>query len=340
MHVARIAVVVNARLGMGQAVVGTRVGAQRLVLDVDQPDRLGGRGLVAGDDGGHRVADEADLVRTEGVLVVADGQDAVGDREAVAGEDQVHAGMCRRACRVDPGDARVRHRGAEQLAVQHPREHDVIGEPRLPSHLRPPVDAPACLADHGAHRVSSPRSRASFARSPALAKVGARTPRPQLLGGLLHRLDDLQIARAPAQVARERFTDLRGRRVRLAIQQGLRGDQDPRRAVPALRCAEVGKRVLQRVQRAVLRQALDGGHGAPAALEAENEAREHRLAVQQDGTGAAFAELAAMLGPRELQVLAQHLEERLVAVYQFVRRLAVDGSVSRTLPPPRSSIRS
>ena len=106
----RIAVVVDARLGMGQAVLGTGVGAQRLVLDVDQADGLGGRGLVAGDDRGHRVADEADLVRAERVLVVADGQDAVGDREAVAGEDQVHAGMCRRACGVDPRDARVRHR--------------------------------------------------------------------------------------------------------------------------------------------------------------------------------------------------------------------------------------
>ena len=42
---------------------------------------------------------------------------------------------------VDADDARVRQRRAEQLAVQHARQHDVVGEARLAGDLRAAVDA-------------------------------------------------------------------------------------------------------------------------------------------------------------------------------------------------------
>ena len=74
--------------------------AQRLVLDVDQIDGELRRGLVARDDGGHRIADEADLVAAQGVLVVADRQNAVRNRKRVAGQHQVDAVDLRGSRRV------------------------------------------------------------------------------------------------------------------------------------------------------------------------------------------------------------------------------------------------
>ena len=89
--VAVVAVVVDARLGMREAVGGGRERAQRFVLDVDQVDGEIRRGFVARDDGRHRIADEADFVAAQGVLVVADRQNAVRNRKRVAGQDQVNA---------------------------------------------------------------------------------------------------------------------------------------------------------------------------------------------------------------------------------------------------------
>ena len=129
MDVAGVAVVVDARLGMGEAVFRRAERAQRLVLDVDEVERLERRQLVAGDHGGDRIADEAHAVDRQRVLVLADRQDAVRDREVLAGQHEVHArGAPRRARDVDPHDARVRQRRAQQLAVHHPRQHHIVGE--------------------------------------------------------------------------------------------------------------------------------------------------------------------------------------------------------------------
>ena len=99
--VAVVAVVVDARLGVREAVGGRREGAQRLVPDLDQVDReIGGR-FVARDHGGDRIADEADLVAAQRVLVVADRQNAVRDRKRLAGQHQVHAVDLRGLARVD-----------------------------------------------------------------------------------------------------------------------------------------------------------------------------------------------------------------------------------------------
>src|SRR5688572_21345222 len=67
-------------------------------------------------------------------------------------------------------------------------------------------------------------------------------------GSLLDRLEDLLVARAAAQVAGNRLFYPFPRGVRLMKEQGLCGHQDARRAVAALRRAEVGERGLQGVQ--------------------------------------------------------------------------------------------
>ena len=79
--VAEVAVVMNARLRIRQAVRGRRECSQRLVLDVDQPHGAFGGRLVARHDGRHGIADEPDLVLAERMFVVADRQDAVRNRK-------------------------------------------------------------------------------------------------------------------------------------------------------------------------------------------------------------------------------------------------------------------
>ena len=61
------------------------------------------------------------------------------------------------------------------------------------------------------------------------------------------------------------------------------------------------------------------------ALDPEREARQHRPPVHEHGAGAAFAQLAAVLGARELQVFAQHLEQRLRWIDERVHALAIHG---------------
>jgi hypothetical protein len=66
--------------------------------------------------------------------------------KVLAGEHQVHAGMLLGAARVDRLDQRMRVRRAQQPAMQHPRQHDVVGKARLPGDLGAAVDAPARVA--------------------------------------------------------------------------------------------------------------------------------------------------------------------------------------------------
>jgi hypothetical protein len=145
--VAALAVVVDARLGIGEALFGRGDRRQGPVLHVDQLQRLGRGLLVDRDHRGHRVADVAHALARERMLVLRHRHDAVGDRELGAGEHQVHARMRLRARNVDRLDQRVRLRRAQQLAMQHARQDEVVGEARLADRLGAAVDAAARLAD-------------------------------------------------------------------------------------------------------------------------------------------------------------------------------------------------
>ena len=51
---------------------------------------------------------------------------------------------------------------------------------------------------------------------------------------------------------------------------------------------------------------------AALALDRQHQAGEHRLAVDEHRARAALAELAAVLGAGEVEILAEHLEQGLV----------------------------
>jgi len=140
-----------------------------------------------------------------------------------------------------------------------------------------------------------------------------------------NRLENLLIAGAAAQIAGERIADLIPRRMWMLVEQRLRGHQDARRAIAALRGAEIRERFLQRMQSSIRDEPFHGHHASPVTLDAEHEAREHRLIVEQHGAGAALPELAAMFRAAQVQVFTEHLEERFVRSERDFGRLAVDG---------------
>ena len=97
--------------------------ASEFVFDVDEIQRFEGGEFVAGDDRGHGIADEPDVIDAERVLVLADGKDAVFDGDVFAGEDEMHARVgegpggvdgfrCGRAARVERSSGSESMRGS------------------------------------------------------------------------------------------------------------------------------------------------------------------------------------------------------------------------------------
>ena len=134
---------------------------QRLVLDVDQRERVAGRVLVDRDHERHLLPLKADLVAGEHRLRV------VGDRrhpgeperlEVLGGDDRGDAGMGERLGGVDRDDARMGVGAAEHYAVHHSRQPDVVevgplaaDEPRVFLALQP-TEANRTFGRRGFHR--------------------------------------------------------------------------------------------------------------------------------------------------------------------------------------------
>src|SRR5439155_13743720 len=142
-------------------------------------------------------------------------------------------------------------------------------------------------------------------------------------GRQFDRLVDLDVTGAAAQVARQRVPDVVPGGAGGFGEQGLGGEQERGGAIAALRRAQLGESVLQRVQLAAGGHPLDRPHAPSRAGEAEHETGEHGRAVDQHGARAALTQLAAVLRAREAQVLAQHLEQGLVRREGHLDGLAV-----------------
>src|SRR5215831_13738840 len=68
---------------------------------------------------------------------------------------------------------------------------------------------------------------------------------------------------------------------------------------------------------------LDCDHIAAFGVESERKTREYRLAVDEHGAGAAFAQLAAMFCSSQAEIFAQHFQQSLVWSERDVNWLAV-----------------
>src|SRR5512137_2023094 len=161
---------------------------------------------------------------------------------------------------------------------------------------------------------------------------------PEHPASRLDRLVDLLVSGASAQLARERLRDLLPGGVRLPVEDPSRGHQHARRAVAALGRAMVGEGGLEGMELGAVPEPLHGGDRSIAALHRRHQAGERQIAVEEDGAGAALAELAPVLGTGQSQVLAEHLEERLVRVDEDLAPLVVHGEYEAELAA-RSDLR-
>src|SRR6266850_1413395 len=141
--------------------------------------------------------------------------------------------------------------------------------------------------------------------------------------GGLDGLKNLEISGAPAQDAGERRANLIASCMRMLIQQRFRGDQNRGRAVSALRRTEIGESVLQRMQSPFQTEAFDSQDIPGAALDSEDQAGEHGLAVQKDGARATFSQLAAVFRAGMAEILAKDFEESFVWCKRDVYLLTV-----------------
>src|SRR4029453_8294073 len=114
-------------------------------------------------------------------------------------------------------------------------------------------------------------------------------------------------------------------RVGRAREQRGAGDDHPRRAIAALQGLVVQEGLLQRMELPPLLQALHRGDRLAGQRRRLEEARARGLAVEEDGAGAALALAAAVFGPGEVEVLAQHAQERALGVGFDAATDAVDG---------------
>ena len=120
-----------------------------------------------------------------------------------------------------------------------------------------------------------------------------------------HRLHNLLIPGAAAQVAADGLAYLRFSGTRNRIEQTLRGNQHSRCAVAALQAVRLAKAVLQHTQGAVMiGQAFDCGDCVAVCLHREHQARTHRIAIEHNGTRAADAVFATDVGAGEPQLVA------------------------------------
>src|SRR4051794_19709193 len=97
-----------------------------------------------------------------------------------------------------------------------------------------------------------------FSTLATLSCLPSRRPgRRLVLGGPAHGADDVLVPGAAADRAGDSGTDLLLARIGIVVEQGARRHQHPRRAEAALQGVPLVEPLLDRVERAVLRERLD-----------------------------------------------------------------------------------
>ena len=300
-----------------------RDGLQHLVLDLDERGRLArGVARLGGDAGDHvadvrrRLADGDELAP-----VLFQGSEHALARHVGGGQDADHAGVRFRLRRVDAQDSGTRMVGEAQCAVEHPGLAEV-GHERL---------------------VAESELVGAVAQSP-LADTVAAGLRQRLAapcaGREQHRVDDLHVTGATAEIAEQRVRDVVSSRHGVLGEERLRLHHDPRRAEAALRRTGDGEAVGPELPRlgaeALLRDdvlALDAGRLL--------RARDDGAPVDEDGARAAGAfRRAPVLHRPELELLAQELEQALPVAWLDVDGPAVDGQLHDYSIAPNTRVRS
>src|SRR5690606_31863783 len=158
------------------------------------------------------------------------------------------------------------------------------------------------------------------------APLFRRNPRRSQLGrGRLDRPDDVVITRAAAEIALEILADLLLARVRVVLEQRRRAHHHPRRAVAALEAVMILERLLDHAERSVgIGHSLDRAHLRPFAVEREDRAGLHRLAIEMHRAGAALRRVAADMRAGKAEPVAQELDQERAPLDLARDLLAVD----------------
>jgi hypothetical protein len=125
-----------------------------------------------------------------------------------------------------------------------------------------------------------------------------------------------------------------GRRV--IVQEGLCAHDHAWRAKPALEGSMVDEGLLERINdsRFWINQAFDGGDFFSIAFYGQGHAREHRLTIDQDGTGTACAVVAGYLCTGKTERFPEGMGKGMARVnlagllsYSQIMKLAVHGKI-------------
>src|SRR5918995_323370 len=124
--------------------------------------------------------------------------------------------------------------------------------------------------------------------------------------------------------------DLLLARVRMLLEQAHCREHHARRAIAALEAVVDVEGLLNGMEPTVLRQALDRPHLVPVGLDGEDGARLDRLAVEEDGAGAARGRVAPDRRSGQAELLPQEVDEELARLDLHFRSAVVDGDGYRS----------
>src|SRR5215472_2255547 len=150
-----------------------------------------------------------------------------------------------------------------------------------------------------------------------------------------HRLDDVLVAGAAAQVAGQRPAHVFLGGVGVLVEQRLGGHHHARGAEPALQAVLLLEALLQWVQLAGGGQALDGADLVPVGLDGQHGARLHRAPVDQHGARAAVGGVASHVGAGQAEPAADQVGQQQPRLHLGDLLLAVD----RELDPAYRDVR-
>ena len=146
-------------------------------------------------------------------------------------------------------------------------------------------------------------------RSRSSGRLALAVP-PGVLRGPADRPDDVLVAGAPADLARDHLADLGFGRIRMVVKQPARGHQHAGRAETALQAVALDEPLLHRVKLAVLLQALDRPDRTAVGHGGEYRARLDRPGVQPHHAAAAVRRVAAPVAAGQAEFIAQEVDKQ------------------------------
>ena len=133
-------------------------------------------------------------------------------------------------------------------------------------------------------------------------------------GGAMHRAQDAHMGAAAAEIRLHLGADLLVGRLGISPQQRLRPHHHAGDAVAALRRLLFHESALDRRRRLDGAETLQRRHLLALQQQQRRDAGKHGLAVHHHRAGAALTEPAAEFGGVELEILAQHIEQRRIRI--------------------------